>query len=122
MTNIAKLINGITLNAELIHQFETNIPRKTDDMRDLQLPGRSPVHAPRAMASTSHPLATSAALDILRRGGNVVDAAIAAVAVHCVVEPAMTSVGGDCFCLYASKDSTTPIALNGSGRAPLGLI
>ena len=82
---------------------------------------RSMVLARRGMVAASNPLASQAGLDILRRGGNAADAAIAAAAVMNVTAPASTGVGGDCFALYYDAKTGTVSALNGSGRAPAAL-
>lgn len=87
-------------------------------MRNLEFPGRSPVHGARGMAASSHPLSTLTAINILQKGGNAVDAAVAAIAVQCVVEPGSTGIGGDCFCIIAPKGSDKLIGYNGSGPAP----
>ena len=85
--------------------------------RPLTMAGRSPVYAPHGVAATSQPLATEAALGVLERGGNAIDAAVTAAAVLSVVEPMMTGIGGDMFAIVWSAKEKRLVALNASGRA-----
>lgn len=79
---------------------------------------RSCVMATRGMVAASQPLATQAGLRVLQEGGNAADAAIAAAAMLCVVEPVSNGLGGDMFALYFDAKPKRVYALNGSGRAP----
>ena len=90
-------------------------------MRNFQLPGRSPVFASNGMVATSHPLAASEALTVMKDGGNAVDAAIAGAVLLGVCEPHMTGIGGDCFALIKPAGTDEVTSINGSGRAPAGL-
>ncbi len=87
-------------------------------MRDFHFPGRSPILAANGICATSHPLAAKTAIDILQRGGNAMDAAIAGAVLLGICEPQMTGIGGDCFVLFQTKDGGEIKALNGSGQAP----
>ena len=92
-----------------------------------QLPGDRPAPNPRAtrsvvmarrgMIATSQPLASAAGLQVLREGGNAVDAAVTAAAVLSVVEPTMNGIGGDLFAIVYDAKTKRLAGLNASGRA-----
>ena len=82
---------------------------------------RSEVIAPQAMAATSHPLATQVALDVMRRGGSAVDAAIAANAALGLMEPTGNGIGGDLFAIVWDPKTGRLHGYNGSGRSPKSL-
>ncbi|MCO6045848.1 gamma-glutamyltransferase [Aeoliella sp. ICT_H6.2] len=82
---------------------------------------RSPAVGTRGMAATSQPLASLAAIEILRAGGNAVDAAIAANAVQCVTEPTSCGLGGDLFAIVWDHETQKLYGLNASGRSPQAL-
>ena len=82
---------------------------------------RSEVIAPTAMAATSQPLATQIALEILRKGGSAVDAAIAANAALGLMEPTGSGIGGDLFAIVWDPESQSLHGLNASGRSPRSL-
>jgi gamma-glutamyltranspeptidase / glutathione hydrolase len=107
----------IVLAATLVNSVSLSADRITG-------PGfvtRSEVLATHGMAATSHPLATQVALDILKAGGNAVDAAIAANAMLGLVEPTGCGIGGDLFAIVWDAESGKLHGLNASGRSPRGL-
>jgi gamma-glutamyltranspeptidase / glutathione hydrolase len=82
---------------------------------------RSEVIAPHAMAATSQPLVTQAALDIMKKGGSAVDAAIAADAMLGLMEPTGSGIGGDLYAIVWDAKTKKLYGLNGSGRSPKSL-
>lgn len=82
---------------------------------------RSETLARNGMAATSHPLATEVALDILKKGGNAMDAAIAANALMGLVEPTGNGIGGDLFAIIWDAKTKKLYGLNASGRSPKSL-
>ena len=91
-----------------------------DRLAGRSFAGRSPVLARNGMAATAHPLATQIALDILKKGGSAVDAAIAANAALGFLEPVACGIGGDLFALIWDPEQRKVAGFNGSGRAPQG--
>ncbi|WP_291196436.1 gamma-glutamyltransferase [Dyadobacter sp.] len=104
--------------------FLTSAPAQTgrgDRISGSNFESRSPVLAMHGMVATSHPLATQAGLDVLKKGGSAMDAAIAANAALGVIEPNNCGIGGDLFAIVWSAKDKKLYGLNASGRSSRGL-
>lgn len=101
--------------------FWTGIALAQDRITGKTFATRSDVIAQNGMAATSHPLATQVALDILKDGGNAIDAAIAANAALGLMEPTGNGIGGDIFAIIWDAETQELYGLNGSGRSPQDL-
>ena len=89
-----------------------------DRITGFDFASRSEIISTNGMAATSHPLATQTAIEVLQRGGNAIDAAIAANAVLGLMEPTGCGIGGDLFAIVWSADDKKLYGLNSSGPAP----
>ena len=87
-------------------------------VRNFQKPGRSYILSKNGMVASSHPLSSSIGLDILKKGGNAVDAAIAMALILPLCEPQSTGFFGDVFCVISKYNDSKFIGLNGSGKSP----
>src|SRR5437762_11059268 len=117
MRKLVQCISTFALLTTAAHVANSQIDRITG--KDFAT--RSEVLARHGMVCTSVPAATQVGLDILKRGGSAVDAAIAANAVLGLMEPVSNGVGGDFFAIVYSAKENKLYGINGSGRSPLGL-
>lgn len=108
-------------NLIILLLFLLNTLYSYDRLTGLPFATRSEVIGQQGMAATSHPLATQTALDVLKSGGNAIDAAIAANAVLGLVEPTGCGIGGDLFAIVWDAETKKLYGLNSSGPAPKDL-
>lgn len=117
-----RTIGVITIAIVLVMTGGKNSLSQKNDSRSLRSKaGRSVVRAQHGMVASSQPLASQVGIDVLKRGGNAVDAAIAMAATLNVTEPMMTGIGGDAFALVYWSKTNELRGLNASGRAPRNL-
>jgi len=105
----------------LVLSLVSSMSLSADRVTGPEFVTRSDVMAPAAMAATSQPLATQIALDVMRKGGNAIDAAIAANAALGLMEPTGCGIGGDLFAIVWDAKSGKLYGLNASGRSPRAL-
>lgn len=119
----ATVLAGPALATSRAENANRNRPdvRAGDRIDGATFASRSAAWGLHGAAATAHPLATLAALDILKAGGSAVDAAIAANAVLGYGEPIACGIGGDAFCLLWDPKAAKVVGLNGSGRSPKAL-
>ena len=101
--------------------FTSTVAVAADRVTGHDFATRSEVIATHGMAATSQPLATQVALDIMKRGGNAIDAAIAANAALGLMEPTGNGIGGDLFAIVWDAETEQLYGLNASGRSPQNL-
>src|SRR5689334_8873502 len=117
---VARIYVAVAMVALMLMTTVYPLAQKKSRMSAVK-PGRSVVRSRHAMVASSQPLASQVGLEVLKRGGNAVDAAIAMAAMLNVTEPMMTGVGGDAFMLVYWSKTKELKGLNASGRAPAAL-
>jgi gamma-glutamyltranspeptidase len=115
------LLRGFIAAIVLTGVLMNSLPQQAQKQSIAPRATRSVVRAQHGMVASSQPLASQIGLDVLKRGGNAVDAAIAMAAMLNVTEPMMTGIGGDMFALVYWAKTKELKGLNASGRAPRAL-
>ncbi len=113
LITLARVISALAITITSAHAY--------DRVTGKPFASRSEVIAQHGMVATSQPLATQVALDILKSGGNAIDAAIAANAMLGLVEPTGCGIGGDLFAIVWDAKTKQLHGLNASGRSPMSL-
>lgn len=111
-------IRGTQIKIAFFCQIDQFVIMSIYDQYLKFLSRRSPIMARNGIVASSQPLASEAGIQILKKGGNAADAAVATAAALNVVEPMSTGIGGDCFCIFYDNKTKKVSGLNGSGRAP----